>query len=110
MWKELIELTTESEGQIFTSQEMQDWFEEFLPKKSSNTLVLDGDLPKKEWLTNESSPLLSEKDGEIHTVVPGRPIGLHPQNVAELAEQKIHLHFYGDFTPLLQATSILIRM
>ena len=30
------------------------------------------------------SPRLSEQDGEIHTVVPGRPIGLHPHTVAEL--------------------------
>jgi len=34
----------------------------------------------------------------FHTVVPGRPIGLHPHNVAELARDRIHLHFYGDFT------------
>jgi hypothetical protein len=34
----------------------------------------------------------------VHTVVPGRPIGLHAHNVAELAGQGIHLHFYGDFT------------
>ena len=44
------------------------------------------------------TPRLSATDGEVHTVVPGRPIGLHPQTVAELATQGIHLHFYGDFT------------
>jgi hypothetical protein len=31
-------------------------------------------------------------------VVPGRPIGLHPGTVGELAAEDIHLHFYGDFT------------
>lgn len=98
IWKELIDLFVKSDGQIYTSPEMKDWFEEFLPQKSDSTLVLDGDLPKKEWFTDLKAPLLSEKDGEIHTVVPGRPIGLHPQNVAELAEEKVHLHFYGDFT------------
>jgi len=30
--------------------------------------------------------------------VPGRPIGLHPETVAELAAEKVHLHFYGEFT------------
>ena len=35
---------------------------------------------------------------EIHTVVPGRPIGLHPETVAELGAEGVHLHFYGDFT------------
>jgi hypothetical protein len=43
-------------------------------------------------------PLLSREDGEIHTVVPGRPIGLHPHTVDELARHGVHLHFYGDFT------------
>jgi hypothetical protein len=45
------------------------------------------------------TPLLSGSgEGDIHTVVPGRPIGLHPHTVGELAAQGIHLHFYGDFT------------
>jgi len=69
-----------------------------LKNSNENDLVLDGDLPKKDWFTGERSPLLSEKDGEFHTVVPGRPIGLHPYNVEELAKENIHLHFYGDFT------------
>ena len=29
---------------------------------------------------------------------PGRPIGLHPHHVAELAGHRIHLHFYGEIT------------
>jgi hypothetical protein len=61
-------------------------------------LVLDGDLPKRDWFAVPRSPRLAERVGEIHTVVPGRPIGLHPQDVAALAQQGIHLHFYGDFT------------
>jgi hypothetical protein len=78
---------------------MKMWFDEFLQKEPhSLDHVFDGDLPKKDWFTQERSPLLSKTDGEFHTVVPGRPIGLHPHNVVELAEQKIHLHFYGDFT------------
>jgi glycosyltransferase involved in cell wall biosynthesis len=97
-WPQLIDLYAKSDGQIYTSPEMRDWFEQFLPVKSEFSHVLDGDLPKKEWFTTERQPLLSDKDGEIHTVVPGRPIGLHPHTVAELAKYKIHLHFYGDFT------------
>jgi hypothetical protein len=60
--------------------------------------VLDGDVPKRESFAGTRSALRSEQDGETHTVVPGRPIGLHPSTVAELAAQGIHLHFYGDFT------------
>jgi hypothetical protein len=61
------------------------------------SLVMDGDLPKREWFTDDRAPLLSDLDGEIHTVVPGRPIGLHPHTVADLAARNVHLHFYGDF-------------
>lgn len=98
-WKELVELYQFSDGQIYCSVEMQDWFETVIPGISNReyTLILDGDLPKKDWFTDKRSRLVSEGDGEIHTVVPGRPIGLHPQNVVELAENNIHLHFYGDF-------------
>jgi glycosyltransferase involved in cell wall biosynthesis len=96
-WNQLIDLYTKSDGQIYTSPEMRDWFHQFLSSKS-DTLVLDGDLPKRDWFTNDRSPLLSVTDGEIHTVVPGRPIGLHPHTVEELGKHKIHLHFYGDFT------------
>lgn len=97
-WNQLIDLYTKSDGQIYTSPEMREWFHQFIPDNANNSWVLDGDLPKKNWFTNEQSPLLSEKDGEIHTVVPGRPIGLHPHTVEELGKHKIHLHFYGDFT------------
>lgn len=97
-WNKLITLFTKSDGQIYTSSEMKDWFAGFLPAvKNEFSLILDGDLPKRDWFTGDRSALLSGKDGEIHTVVPGRPIGLYPHSVAELAEQKIHLHFYGDF-------------
>src|SRR5690606_28295557 len=97
-WKQLIDLYTLSDGQIYCSPEMRSWFLQFVRGNADTTLVLDGDLPKKEWFKTETSPKLSKKDGEIHTVVPGRPIGLHPHTVAELGKEKIHLHFYGDFT------------
>jgi glycosyltransferase involved in cell wall biosynthesis len=99
-WNELIDLYEKADGRIYTSIEMKWWFEEFLSKENKSIdLVMDGDLPKKDWFQHEQSKLISDRgDGEFHTVVPGRPIGLHPHNVVELAEQKIHLHFYGDFT------------
>ena len=98
-WPLLVELHERADGVIYSSEEMRDWFEPFLARAQERpTFVLDGDLPKREWFAGERSPLLSNADGEIHTVVPGRPIGLHPSTVAELAVQGIHLHFYGDFT------------
>ena len=100
IWSDLVDLTRQSDGQIYTSDEMRDWTETAIPGSVSQgfPFVLDGDLPKKEWFEGDHSPRLSENDGEVHTVVPGRPIGLHPSSVVELAEQGIHLHFYGDFT------------
>lgn len=99
-WPQLIDLYRYADGQIFTSPEMRDWFDTVIPGLSlaKPTHVLDGDLPKRDWFDRPPTPLLSASDGEIHTVVPGRPIGLHPQTVAELAGQGVHLHFYGDFT------------
>jgi hypothetical protein len=99
-WPQLIDLYQYSDGNIFTSPEMRDWFDTAIPDLSLNkpAHVLDGDLPKRDWFDRPRAPLLSAADGEIHTVVPGRPIGLHPHNVAELAGQGIHVHFYGEST------------
>ncbi|HJV52272.1 MAG TPA: glycosyltransferase [Noviherbaspirillum sp.] len=99
-WPQLIDLYRHADGAIFCSPEMRDWFDTVLPgfSRSKPTHILDGDLPKRDWFERPASPLLSDADGSIHTVVPGRPIGLHPQVVAELAAQEIHLHFYGDYT------------
>jgi hypothetical protein len=99
-WPELVDLYRLSDGQVYSSPEMQDWLATVVPELADRpaTLVLDGDLPKRDVLDGERSPRRSEADGELHTVVPGRPIGLHPPDVACLAEEGIHLHFYGDFT------------
>jgi len=99
-WPQLIDLHRFSDGQIFCSPEMRDWFDTVVPGLSQDkpTHVLDGDLPKRDWFDRPRAPLLSASDGEIHTVSPGRPIGLHPHVVADLARHGIHLHFYGEFT------------
>lgn len=100
-WPQLVELFEYADGCIFSSPEMRDWFDTVLPGLSSSKPchVLDGDLPRAVWFGAQRTPLLSASgDGAIHTVVPGRPIGLHPHTVGELAAQDIHLHFYGDLT------------
>jgi len=99
-WPQLVDLHRHAEGQIFCSPEMRDWFDTIVPGVCTDkpTLVLDGDLPKRDWFSDRRTPLLSASDGDIHTVSPGRPIGLHPETVAELAAHRIHLHFYGEFT------------
>ncbi len=99
-WNELIDLYTRAGGRIYSSPEMRDWLGTVVPGIESlgPALVLDGDLPKRDWFTAPPSPRLSDADGQLHTVVPGRPIGLHPHTVGELAAEGMHLHFYGDFT------------
>jgi glycosyltransferase involved in cell wall biosynthesis len=98
-WPQLVDLTLRSDGQVYTSQEHRDWMGTVVPGAESRpTLVLDGDLPKREWLEGpRAEHRLSDVDGELHTVVPGRPIGLHPEDVGTLGDQRIHLHFYGDW-------------
>jgi len=99
-WPALVELYTKADGVIYCSDEMREWCATVLAPRgrAALDLVLDGDLPKREWFEGERSPRLGATDGEIHTVVTGRPIGLHPETVAALAAEGIHLHFYGDFT------------
>lgn len=97
-WPHMVDLHTKTDGQIYSSPEMRDWFNTILPGCTNHgrTMVLDGDLPKREWFDGFPSPRLSEVDGEFHTVVPGRPIGLHPGLLRDLPAERIHLHFYGD--------------
>ncbi len=99
-WPQLVDLFQYADGRIFTSAEMRDWFDTVVPglSRTRPSHVLDGDLPKRDWFERPPGALLSAGGGDIHTVVPGRPIGLHPHTVAELALHGIHLHFYGDFT------------
>ncbi|MES2317868.1 MAG: glycosyltransferase family A protein [Pseudomonadota bacterium] len=99
-WPQLVDLFEHAGGRIFTSPEMRDWFDTVIPglSRTRPCHVLDGDLPRESWFAQSPGRLLSDIDCEIHTVVPGRPIGLHPHTVAALAAQGIHLHFYGDFT------------
>ncbi len=97
-WEKLVKLYARADGRIFSTAEMRDWFATVAPECAGGALVLDGDLPKQEWFSGDRTPLLSDADGEVHTVVPGRPIGLHPRDVAALGAHGIHLHFYGDFT------------
>jgi hypothetical protein len=101
MWRELFDLTTRSSGQIYSSPEMRDWFASVLPGRGDleRSMVLDGDLPKRDWLTDRRCPLLSESDGEIHTMISGRPVGIDPEDIGTLARLKIHTHFYGTITP-----------
>ncbi len=95
-WPELFRLKTESDGQIFISQENFEWFQLASGGKlrEDRVLILDGDLPKADWFTDDWSPKLRDQDGEIHTVCAGRVIGMTPFQA--IADAGIHVHLYGE--------------
>lgn len=96
-WPQLVDLHLRSDGQIYSSPELRDWFGLTVPAtRSGLSHVLDGDLPKSEWFSSERSALLSESDGDVHTVIPGRPMGPPPELIGELAGGGIHVHVYGE--------------
>lgn len=96
VWKELMELYVNSDEQIYINEEIRKWFNQFIDPDGP-AFILDGDLPKSNWFYDHPSPKLSDKDGEIHTVMPGRPIGISAADMQILADNKIHFHFYGNF-------------
>jgi len=96
-WNQLVDLHTRADGQIFSSAETRDWFFHFVPQaRSVPSMVLDGDLPKRDWLDAAPTPRLSQSDGEIHTVLAGRPLGIAPELIGELARRGVHFHVYGE--------------
>ena len=97
LWPALVDLHTRSDGQIYSSPELRDWFAASLPAtRRGRSHVLDGDPPRAEWLRGQRSELLSAADGEIHTVIAGRPMGPEPSVLAELAQHDVHVHLYGE--------------
>ncbi|NDV57807.1 glycosyltransferase family 2 protein [Bacteroides sp. 519] len=94
-WEKLIEMYEQADGRIFINEECKDWYEQFLIT-SKPTYILDGDLPKKDYFTNNFSTKLSDQDGEIHTVVPGRIVGVGMKNIKTLADNGIHIHIYHE--------------
>jgi glycosyltransferase involved in cell wall biosynthesis len=97
LWDKLVELYRCSDGQIYLNETVKRWFDQVTGNENKPSCILDGDLPKIDWFKDARSPLLSAKDGAFHTVVPGRPYGIHPDHIAMLSKQNIHLHFYGNF-------------
>lgn len=98
-WPQLVHLFAKSDGQIFCNPETRDWFGAIAPGAVSpeRSLLLDGDLPKREWFDAAPARRLSETDGEVHTVVAGRPVGIAPAIVGALGRRGVHVHLHGDF-------------
>ncbi len=96
-WPALAELMTTADAVVLSTALEREWFELALPGRldPARTLVVDGNLPKADWFAGEPPPRLSEADGEVHTVVLGRPLGFDPPFLAALAARGVHVHFHG---------------
>ena len=95
LWNQLTDLFTLSDGQIYLNQVAKKWYDQYFPE-SNQYIFLDGDLPKKDIFGDCFSEKLSAKDGEIHTVVAGRMIGMELDMLEVLAKNKIHIHLYNE--------------
>ncbi|MGX5689286.1 glycosyltransferase [Arcticibacter tournemirensis] len=97
MWDDLIYLYTNAHGKIFLNKRVKEWFELFIPKVYLEpSLILDGDLPKREYFTSNYSEKLSKSSKEIHTVVAGRFVGGNLRDMKTLADNNIHVHLYTE--------------
>lgn len=94
-WKKLVYLYTHADGKIYINKEVKAWFEQFIPN-TGLSYILDGDLPKRDYFSDQFSKRLSESDNEIHTVVPGRIVGITPDCAEALAKHDIHIHVYTE--------------
>ncbi|WP_100501919.1 glycosyltransferase family 2 protein [Geodermatophilus chilensis] len=96
-WPLLADLVTRASASLFATEEERDWFALALSGRVDPARfgVLDGDLPKRDWLDAPPTPKLSDADGQPHTVVAGRPSGLDLDWVLGLATRGVHTHLYG---------------
>lgn len=90
---ELIYLYRHASVRIYLNDVVRQWFEMFV-SPGAMTMMMDGDLPKRNYFTDDFSPKLSATDGEPHTVVAGRMIGINQSGIDTLAKEGIHIHLY----------------
>jgi len=95
LWSKLIDLYSKADGKIFINEENQRWYQLFIGDMGS-AFIMDGDLPKSDYFTNDFSLPFSDSDNAIHTVIPGRPIGIGVNEIKLLADQNIHVHLYNE--------------
>lgn len=97
MWNSIKYLFKRANGIIYINEDIKHYYNYAFPQIGNTpNLILDGDLPKANWFKNKRKTLLSESIGGFHTVIPGRPLGITPQHIGELAKDNVHFHFYGE--------------
>jgi len=96
-WPQLAALVAFADACLLSSQAERDWFAAALPGRldPARTHVLDGDLPKRDWLDAPPEPRLSTADGMPHLALLGRPVGLEPADLVTLTDGGVHAHLHG---------------
>ena len=95
-WRKLIYLYHHAAGRIYLNETTRKWYNQFLPPSETPSIILDGDLPKKEYFKKHFTPKLSETTGGVHTVVTGRLIGISNDDIKLFANNNIHIHLYTE--------------
>lgn len=93
-WEKLIYLYQHAAGKIFLNEVAEQWYNQFLPSSDAPIMIMDGELPKKDYFKDTFSPKLSDTVGGVHTVVTGRMIGISEEDIKALAQKDIHIHLY----------------
>lgn len=101
-WPKLYEIYTKADGCIFISEENKKWYELFCGL-INDSIVMDLDLPIKDLFGGQFNRKLSQTDGEIHTVVAGRLIGVNENDMIQLSKRNIHLHVYTEYAHDMRA-------
>jgi glycosyltransferase involved in cell wall biosynthesis len=96
-WPQLSALVTGADAVVLSTPEEAAWFRlACLDLDPARVSVVDGDLPAAHWLpAGPPPPRLSERDGEVHTAVVGRALGLDAAAVRRLAAARVHVHLHG---------------
>lgn len=97
LWSKLIDLYAQADGRIYLNAEEKMWVQQFIPPcDEESCMLLDGDMPPADIFSDRFSPKLSAADGEIHTVVAGRLVGLSLDDYNILSKNGIHIHVYSE--------------
>jgi hypothetical protein len=96
-WPLLADLVSDADAALVATEEERAWFLQALPGRldPSRIAVMDGDLPTAQWFSGPRSAKLSATDGQPHTAVLGRPLGLDAEWLVDLARRGVHTHLYG---------------
>ena len=99
-WPQLAGLVSRADACLLASAAERDWFAAALPGRldPARLHVMDGDLPKRDWLDAAPAPRLSAADGMPHVAVLGRPADIEPADLVRLTDGGVHAHLHGATT------------